>query len=85
MGCDAIYIGSTYRALHTRLKEHTTLLKSSPIWKHQQVCKSTWSFKILSKTSNNIDLRIQEAIIIAGRKPSLNTKEDYQGAIFTIS
>ena len=69
--CGANYIGSTYRALHLRLKEHINT-NSSPIWKHNSACKFSWAYKIFYGNNNIINLRVQETLIIA-KKPSLNT------------
>jgi hypothetical protein len=80
-GCGANYVGSTFRALHIRLKEHMSL-PSSPIFKHNSSCKSSWNFKVLYSDNNVINLRIKEALLITSKKPSLNTKEDFQ--IFVI-
>jgi hypothetical protein len=82
-GCNATYIGSTYRPLHLRIKEHINI-KSSPIHRHTLTCKSTWTTNIIAREHNIINLRIKEALLIAINKPTLNTKEDFQSSTFVI-
>jgi hypothetical protein len=75
--CGASYIGSTYRAMHVRIKEHTNL-RNSPIFKHNLTCQpKNWKFQMVNKCENVIDLRIRESILIAQDKPNLNTKDDF--------
>lgn len=76
--CGAFYIGSTYRALHIRIKEHMNL-RNSPIYKHNIICTANpkWNFQVINHCSNVINLRIRESLIISQSQPSLNTKEDF--------
>jgi uncharacterized protein YlxP (DUF503 family) len=73
--CQAQYIGSTKRHLHTRIKEHFTL-SSSAVFSHKSVCRNEWTVSILSSCRNVADLRIKEAIHIKDSHPKLNKKED---------
>jgi hypothetical protein len=79
--CHKIYIGSTIRSLHTRFREHTQSVNSS-IFKHLQVCPPYRSIqeklhiRILAKESDNINIRIKEAIFIKEKRPKLNSKEE---------
>ena len=83
--CDAQYVGSTVRTLHTRMSEHlgvsprTGLPYSNPshssIRLHtEQSCPSPGpnSFSIIDSDTNLINLRIKESIHINSLKPSLN-------------
>jgi len=83
--CASEYIGSTTRTLHTRVAEHAgksfrtgALLTSPPqssIREHSSTCNSPVvleDFKIVSKVSNFIDLRILESLYIFKMKPVLN-------------
>jgi hypothetical protein len=75
--CGAFYIGSTYRAMHVRMKEHANY-RSSPIFKHNLSCEpKNWIFKIISRCDNIINLRIKESLLINQLHPNLNTKEDF--------
>jgi hypothetical protein len=73
--CQAQYIGSTRRHLHTRIKEHLTL-SSSSVYSHRSVCGNDWIISILSSCRNVTDLRIKEALHIKDSHPKLNKKED---------
>jgi hypothetical protein len=73
--CGACYIGSTFRFLHQRFKEHL-IQRSSPIYVHNTNCNGELDVQVLSNDSNTQRLRIKEALLIKELKPSLNAKED---------
>ena len=83
--CEASYVGSTLRNLHSRIQQH--LGKSvrtgnflsnpdpSPIRDHSLSCDTLVTpdnFSILGKTNSVLDLRILESLHIFHQKPSLN-------------
>ena len=83
--CESVYVGSTLRALKTRVSEHagrsvrTGRMLSSPPYSsiriHAEQCDTFVSldnFKILDFSKNSSDLRILEAIYISKIKPNLN-------------
>jgi hypothetical protein len=73
--CKATYIGSSWRHLHTRFKEHISQ-KASPIYVHNSKCKGQLKIEVLT-TDNNIQrMRIKEAVLIKEKKPSMNVKDD---------
>lgn len=73
--CNADYIGSTKRHLHTRIKEHLTR-DDSAIKRHAGQCMNSnnWSINIITTARDLIDLRIKEAYWIKQRNPKLNGK-----------
>jgi predicted GIY-YIG superfamily endonuclease len=73
--CGASYIGSTFRFLHLRFKEHLAH-RTSPIYVHNTMCSGPQTVQVLSYDKNVQRLRIKEALFIKERKPSLNAKED---------
>jgi hypothetical protein len=73
--CLKKYIGSTKKSFHLRVQEHFNH-KDSNIYKHDSVCKSSWSFSIKGYSKSLQDLRWMEAIIIKQNKPELNKKEE---------
>jgi hypothetical protein len=77
--CMANYIGSSWRHLHTRYKEHLTH-KSSAVYAHNQTCIGTMSVSVLASDVNIQRMRVKEALLIKQIKPSLNTKDDLFGA-----
>jgi predicted transposase YbfD/YdcC len=77
--CNEFYIGSTWRRLHQRIKEHKTI-KSSLVFQHR--CKDSWENSILYKTNHVQKMRFMEAIMIRDLKPMVNGKETiYSGHI----
>ena len=83
--CDASYIGSTKRALYSRVLQHQgrsfrtgrplTRPDPSPIRSHSETCKTDFSlehFKVIGKVNNILDLRILESLHIFRRRPNLN-------------
>ena len=86
--CSKIYIGSTIRSLHVRLKEHLTR-KESSVFRHKQLCspKDIFPFEIsiLASDNDNINLRLREAMYIKKLRPDLNNREEcneYQSLLF---
>jgi predicted GIY-YIG superfamily endonuclease len=77
--CKANYIGSSWRHLHTRVKEHNTH-KSSAVYTHNLSCNGTMCVSILANDNNIQRMRMKEAILIKQIKPSLNTKDDILGS-----
>jgi predicted GIY-YIG superfamily endonuclease len=73
--CSKSYIGSTKKFLHTRVREHF-IQKTSSVYKHNNICRGTWSFSIKMKSSSLQDLRWMEAIFINQEKPQINGKDD---------
>jgi hypothetical protein len=73
--CGASYIGSTFRFLHLRYKEHLSQ-RSSPIYAHYCKCAGPLTVSVLSSDTNIQRMRIKEALLIKQLKPSLNAKED---------
>jgi hypothetical protein len=73
--CGESYVGSSWRYLHTRYKEHLNQ-KASPIYSHKQRCKDQFTVKILETDANTQRIRIKEAMLIKELKPVLNGKED---------
>jgi hypothetical protein len=73
--CGQTYIGSSWRYLHTRYKEHLSQ-KASPIYQHNQRCRGQLIVKVLAIDENIQRMRIKEAMLIKQLKPILNGKED---------
>ena len=85
--CESAYVGSTTRALLTRVSEHkgvscrTGRMLSTPphsnIRDHVYSCNSPLTidnFNILNFCNNSSDLRILESLYIHKIKPSLNSR-----------
>jgi hypothetical protein len=73
--CQATYIGSTWRHLHIRYKEHLSH-RASPIHAHNLRCDGELVLSVLARESNTQRMRIKEALLIKELKPSLNRKDD---------
>jgi hypothetical protein len=79
--CQATYIGSTIRNLHTRTIEHLTNNASS-VYKHVNVCardidlRHRVKTRTLAKDRDPINLRIKEAILIKDKRPTINSREE---------
>jgi hypothetical protein len=71
--CGGIYIGSTYRRLHMRVREHLAM-RNSLVYQHP--CKEGWSTKILWRGRHVQKLRFMEALLIREKKPTINGKEN---------
>ena len=74
--CHAIYIGSTVRALHTRVSEHLRR-SNSAIYRHQIECFANYSISVLATAVDAKDLRFKEAILIRRLRPTLNRREEF--------
>ena len=86
-GCQASYVGSTVRHLHTRFAEHRNINK--PVGAHFAACigrKPEWDdIKILVATTCTEDyLRALEALYINEVRPTLNTHDDYNSRVLTL-
>jgi GIY-YIG catalytic domain len=82
--CKQIYIGSTIRPLHTRIKEHLTLKTSSVLTHHKQ-CQAELTYNILATDNDAIKLRFKEAMLIHKHNASINNRaerEELQTLIF---
>ena len=75
--CKYIYVGSTIRHLHTRIKEHLTS-KASSVYKHLRSCNNNnhISVKILASDKDECNIRLREAIHIRKLKPKINNQEE---------
>ena len=77
-GCGNLYVGSTFRRLHTRFHEEITR-ENETIYKHianNYTEYPTFSISIIDHDIDPINLRIREAIHIKQIKPTLNTKDE---------
>ena len=68
--CGATYIGSSWRPLHTRFKEHMNQ-RASVVNMHMIRCGGLLAVEILEKDANIQRMRIKEAILIKKDKPTL--------------
>jgi hypothetical protein len=75
LNCNAFYIGSTIRQLHTRAKEHLSV-SSSSVYQHVTLCRANIEVKILATDSDAINLRIKEALLIRDLSPQINSREE---------
>ena len=86
--CNATYVGSSVKALKTRVSEHFAISSrtgnnlsqptASRIRDHLEICKydrSFENFRILDMHNENILLRMSETYEIKVRKPNLNSEE----------
>lgn len=73
--CSSFYIGSTLRALHSRVKEHMEQTTSS-VFQHKRICAATFQVRILKKAPDNTTLRFLEALLIAKQGPTMNNKQE---------
>jgi len=73
--CNAVYIGSTIRALHYRVKEHLNQ-SQSPVYQHIRTCSTNISTRILTTDTDPKNLRIKEGLLIVDKKPTLNRREE---------
>ena len=82
--CHELYIGSTIRPFHTRLKEHLTSPVSS-VFTHHQTCKADFTYKIIAKDNDAVRLRFKEAMLIHKHAAGINSRaerEELQSLIF---
>jgi hypothetical protein len=73
--CNAIYIGSTLRALHIRVREHLTQERSS-VFDHKRQCRGDFDVTITAKARDNTSLRFKEALLIKRLQPAINQKRE---------
>ena len=73
--CQEQYIGSSIRALHTRVKEHIRG-PSSSVFKHRTNCKADFTVSVIAKDNVINRLRFKEAITIKERQPKINSKQE---------
>jgi hypothetical protein len=77
--CGRRYVGSTTRALHERIREHTSSGRGSTIHDHLILCGSGIAqvrVKVVAREKDEVNARIREAIVIKKTQPDLNTQED---------
>ena len=73
--CKAIYIGSTLRTLHIRVREHLTQEKSS-VFQHQRFCRGNFDVTVAARARDNTSLRFKEALFIQRQQPTINHKRE---------
>ena len=89
-GCNACYNGETTRHLSTRIKEHLELDKKSHIFAHlfnNETCKvlSTENcFEIIDSASTLFKLKLNEAMHIIWKRPSLNKQQKHVSISITV-
>ena len=77
-GCNANYVGETYRHISARTHEHLETDKSSNIYRHllknlqwKSICDEN-CFSILDSARTKYTLKLKEGMYIKWLKPSLN-------------
>ena len=82
-GCNASYVGETYRHISTRSHEHLETDKSSNIYQHllknpqcKLICDEN-CFSILDLARTKYTLKLKEGMHIKWLKPSLNKQVKY--------
>ena len=79
--CHLVYIGSTIRNLHDRVKEHATRPASS-IYKHFAAhhkidnINDSITVTIITKERDPVNLRLKEAYYIRKLRPEINSREE---------
>ena len=82
--CCAIYVGSTIRPLHIRIREHYNTARSS-VFNHRSSCAAPFKVSVLGKESDCTSLRIREALLIRSLHPSINSRQErdeFAGLLF---
>jgi len=74
--CQQIYIGSTLRALHIRVREHMEDNKSSVFQHTKQCAGANFSTSVIARARDNTSLRFKEALLIQRKKPRINVKRE---------
>jgi hypothetical protein len=74
-GCGSFYVGSTWRRLHQRVREHLTQ-RCSLVYQHNVVCNSDWRTSVLYQCQHLQQLRFMEAMAIRKLTPTLNGKDN---------
>ena len=83
-GCSNKYVGSTFRVLHQRVKEHLTK-EGDSVHTHQQACGAPFTVKIMARETDRVALRFTEAFIIDEEAASINSRaerEELQNLIY---
>ena len=70
-----IYIGSTKRQLHQRIKEHYQSPASS-VHQHRTQCQSDFDTCIITSDHSIKRLRLKEALSIRKNRPQINNKSE---------
>ena len=73
--CNNIYIGSTIRDLHIRIKEHYTT-RTSSVFQHKQTCNSNFTTSVVNRDSDPANLRLKEGLMIRKLSPSINSRAE---------
>jgi len=81
--CSKIYIGSTIRQLHTRIKEHYQT-PSSSVYKHRADCGADFEVKVIARDRVSNRLRFKEAVFIKERCPEINSKMEREELLHLI-
>ena len=89
-GCNAFYIGETTRHLSIRIKEHLETDKKFHIFSNlvnNETCKvlSTENcFEIIDSASTLFKLKLNEAMHIIWKRPSLNKQQKHVSISITV-
>ena len=73
--CSALYIGSTIRPLHIRIREHYGTPRSS-VFSHKLQCGALFNIRVLAREHDCTSLRIREALLIKRLQPSINSRQE---------
>ena len=73
--CGSKYIGSTFRTLHQRVKEHLAKVDGS-VRSHQQSCGAPFAVKVMARETDRVALRFTEAFIIDEEKATINSRSE---------
>ena len=74
-GCGNKYVGSTFRVLHQRVKEHLTK-EGGSVYTHQQACGAPFTVKIMVRETNRVALQFTEAFIIIEEAAFINSRAE---------
>ena len=77
--CGRRYVGSTTRAVHERIREHTTSGRGSTVHSHLMACGGgapKVNVRIIAREKDEVNTRLREAIVIKKTQPELNVRED---------
>ena len=73
-----MYVGSTIRNLHDRVKEHMNGTTSS-VYKHFLLCENTAKtllLHIIGRNNDEINLRLREAFLIRQMQPTISSSKE---------
>ena len=73
--CLQVYIGSTLRRLHERVREHLQQERSG-VFQHKRVCGAAFEIRVITRARDNTSLRFKEALLIRDMKPAINAKRE---------